>query len=83
MTNKELFENYGTETWVIEQTLHFMLQEFVDACGHRMSEVPFNTVAFIKKFMQKETISDLHFAEISKLETLESNIIDVIDPMDV
>ena len=81
MTNQELFEQYNTEKWVIEQNLCFLLQEYwdeycKDEFGMRMPE---NPVSFVKKFMKEETICDIEYAEKSKINTLENNVTETID----
>ena len=70
MTNKEVFESYGSERWVVEDNLYFLLQEFAEKLGVRP---PFNTVGFIKNFMKEETLVEVEFAEKSKLDHLEEN----------
>ena len=70
MTNKEVFEQYGSESWVVEENLHFLLQEFTEKLGVRPT---FNTVGFIKNFMKEETIVEVEWAEKSKLDHLEKN----------
>ena len=39
--------------------------------------MPYNPVSFVKKFMKEETYCELKYVEKSKMETLESNVIDV------
>lgn len=82
MTNKEVLEKYNTEQWVVEQTLCFMLMEYWEKhCAERFhrSQLPENPVSFIKKFMQEETISDIEYAEQSKLNTLKQREVITID----
>ena len=91
MTNKEVFEQYNTEQWVIEQNLCFLLQEYwEDYCVPRIKQVeleqykigtkmPENPVTFVKKFMQEETICSVEYAEKSKMDSLENNVVDIID----
>ena len=86
MTNQEVFEQYNTEKWVIEQNLCYMLQEYWDKHGKQAIErakngyvasgMPYNPVSFVKEFMKDETICDVEYAEKSKIETLENNVID-------
>lgn len=70
MTNKEVFEQYGSENWVIEENLYFLLQEFAENLGVRPT---FNTVGFIKNFMKDETLVEVEWAEKSKQDHLEEN----------
>ena len=81
MTNQELFEQYNTEKWVIEQNLCFFLQEYWDKhCKNEFhSGMPENPVSFVKRFMKEETICDIEYAEKSKINTLESNETEIID----
>ena len=81
MTNQEIFEQYNTEKWVIEQNLCFMLQEYWDAIledikrEYNGSSMPINPVSFVKKFMKEETLCSVEYAEMSKIDKLEKNII--------
>ena len=89
MTNQELFEQYNTEKWVIEQNLCLLLQTYWEEHGkkaveqakrgYRTSDMPYNPVAFVKKFMKEETICDVEYAEKSKMHTLESKEVGIID----
>ena len=76
MTNSEIFKQYNTEEWVIEENLCFLLQEYWEEYGKKAieqakngyvtSDMPYNPVSFVKKFMR---------AEKSKISTIENNII--------
>lgn len=85
MTNKEVFINYSSEQWVLEQNLCFMLQDYWDKikekCGDKLpSQMPLNPVTFVKAFMKKETIVDVPLAEKSKMDNImkhPDNIIDI------
>ena len=77
MTNLELFENYNTEKWVIEENLCFMLQEYWEKCNEKgylkERQMPINPVSFVKSFMKEETLCEVEYAEKSKMETLEAS----------
>lgn len=85
MTNSEVFKQYNTEQWVIEQNLCFLLQEYWEKYGKKAIEqakngyvtsgMPCNPVSFVKQFMKDETLCDVEFAEKSKISTLENNIV--------
>ena len=85
MTNSEVFRQYNTEKWVIEETLCFLLQEYWEIHGKKAiedakngyitSNMPYNPVSFVKKFMRDETICDVVAAEKSKISTIENNTI--------
>lgn len=85
MTNKEVFINYSSEQWVLEQNLCFMLQDYWDKikekCGDKLpSQMPLNPVTFVKAFMKEETIVDVPLAEKSKMDNImkhPDNIIDI------
>ena len=87
MTNQEIFEQYNTEKWVIEQNLCFMLQEYWEKYGKKAIDdakngyitrcMPYNPVSFVKEFMKDETLCAVEYAEKSKMETLESNVIEI------
>lgn len=85
MTNKEVFINYSSEQWVLEQNLCFMLQDYWDKikekCGDKLpSQMPLNPVTFVKAFMKEETIVDVQLAEKSKMDNImkhPNNIIDI------
>ena len=75
MTNKEVFINYSSEQWVLEQNLCFMLQDYWDKikekCGDKLpSQMPLNPVTFVKAFMKEETIVDVLWAEKSKMDNI-------------
>ena len=75
MTNKEVFINYSSEQWILEQNLCFMLQDYWDKikekCGDKLpSQMPLNPVTFVKAFMKEETIVDVPWAEKSKMDNI-------------
>lgn len=75
MTNKEVFTNYSSEQWVLEQNLCFMLQDYWDKikekCRDKLpSQMPLNPVTFVKAFMKEETIVDVPWAEKSKMDNI-------------
>ena len=85
MTNQELFLQYNTENWVIEQNLCFLLQKYwaeygkaaieQAKCGYTTSNMPYNPVSFVKKFMKEETLCDVKYAEKSKISTVKDSVI--------
>ena len=85
MTNAEVFKEYGSEKWVIEQNLCFLLQEYWEKYGkvaveqakngHITSGMPYNPVSFVKEFMKDETLCSIEYAEKSKISNVENNII--------
>jgi hypothetical protein len=85
MTNLELFEQYNTEKWVIEQNLCFLLQKYWDEYGKAAIEqakngyvtsgMPCNPVSFVKQFMKEETLCDVKYAEKSKISTVKDSIV--------
>ena len=87
MTNQEVFKEYGSEKWIVEQNLCFLLQEYWETHGKKaienakngytISNMPYNPVSFVKKFMKEETCCELKYAEKSKMETIGSEVIDV------
>jgi len=89
MTNSEVFEQYNTERWVIEQNLCFLLQTYWEEYGKKAiedakngyitSDMPYNPVTFVKRFMKDETICSVEYAEKSKMSTIENNIIEDVD----
>ena len=86
MTNSEIFKQFNTEEWVIEQNLCLLLQEYWEEHGKKAIEqakngyttngMPYNPVSFVKKFMKEETLCEVEYAERSKMENLENNVID-------
>lgn len=78
MTNKEVFEQYGSESWVVEENLCYLLQEYKELVenGNWRS---INLVGFVKQFMKEESLASIEFAEKSKLVTLEKDAIDIMD----
>jgi len=83
MTNQEVFEQYGTEKWVIEQNLCFLLQGYWEDLYRKgyvkESQMPINPVSAVKEFMKEETICNLEYAEKSKMHTLENKAAEIID----
>ena len=85
MTNAEIFEQYGTEKWVIEQNLCFLLQNYWEEHGKEAIEqakngyvthdMPYNPVTFVKQFMKDESYCEVEYAEKSKIHTIENNIV--------
>lgn len=85
MTNAEVFKQYNTENWVIEQNLCFLLQAYWDAHGQKAVEdakngsvtrsMPYNPISFVKKFMKDETLCTVEYAEKSKVSTIENNTV--------
>ena len=78
MLNKDIFKEYNTENWVIEENLCYLLQMYRDEL--RKNKNP-NIVGFVKDFMKQETFVDIKYAEKSKMNTVETNVID-IDTLD-
>lgn len=77
MLNKEVFEQFGSEQWVIEENLCYLLQEYSEKLGivH-----PSNPVTFVKNFMKEETYVDTKYAEISAVDTARENVVaDYVD----
>lgn len=89
MTNSEIFKQYNTEEWVIEQNLCFLLREYWEEYGKKAIEqakngyitrdMPYNPVSFVKKFMKDETFCDVDYAEKSKMSTIENSVIEDVD----
>lgn len=80
MNNAEVFKQYGTEQWAIEEALCFLLQSYWEEhCKERFgqSQMPYNPVGFVKQFMKEETLVSVEFAEKSKMATLEKS--DIIE----
>jgi hypothetical protein len=85
MTNSEIFKEYNTEEWIIEQNLCFLLQKYWEVHGkeaikqakngYTTSDMPYNPVSFVKQFMKEETLCDVKYAEQSKISTIKNNII--------
>ena len=79
MQNAEVFEQYGSEKWVIEQNLCFLLQGFWEQCykkGYvKESHCPLNPVGVVKEFMKEETIVDTPWAEKSKMYHNENTLV--------
>ena len=85
MTNAEVFEQHNTEKWVIEQTLCSLLQNYWEEHGKKAieqakkgyttSNLPYNSLKFVKEFMKKETLCDVEDAEKSKIASTENNIV--------
>lgn len=84
MTNQEVFEQLGSEKWVIEDALCFAIQKYWQKCYDEgrvsVAHPPVNCVGFVKDYMKEETLCNVEFAEKSKMDTLKKNVIDdVID----
>jgi hypothetical protein len=72
MLNKEVFEKYGTENWVIEENLCYLLQKYAEKLG---VPNPYNPVTFVKDFMKEETYVNTEYAEMSAIDTAKKNIV--------
>lgn len=72
MTNKEVFENYGTEDWIMREVLCYLLMRHKDELA-KHPEV--NPVGVVQEFLAEETLVNLKYAEMSKMRTLESKVI--------
>lgn len=72
MINKEVFEQFGSEQWVIEENLCYLLQEYAEKLG---VSNPCNPVTFVKDFMKKETYVNTKYAEMSAVDTAKKNIV--------
>ena len=68
MLNREVFEKFGTENWVIEENLCYLLQKY------GVSN-PYNPVTFVKNFMKEETYVNTTYAEMSAIDTVKKNIV--------
>ena len=79
MTNQEVFENYGSEKWVVEQNLCFLLQGYWEQAYQKgyvkESQMPINPVGFVKGFMKEETIVETEYAEKSKMDSISKKVI--------
>ena len=70
MTNQEVFKEYGSEKWVIEQNLCFMLQEYWECIQPKVKDgwnalsMPENPVSFVKKFMKRETNGSISYKKL-------------------
>lgn len=77
MLNKEVFEKFGTENWVIEENLCYLLQKYAEKLG---ISNPYNPVTFVKNFMKEETYVNTEYAEMSAVDTAKKNIVaDYVD----
>ena len=76
MTNLEVFQNFNTEKWVLEENLCFLLQAYAEKLGVKD---PYNPVTFVKDFMKEETIVDVEYAEKSAIHTAEKNVVMTVD----
>lgn len=74
MLNKDIFKEYNTENWVIEENLCYLLQMYKDEL---MKNKDPNILGFVKNFMKQETFIEVKYAEKSKMNTVETNVIDV------
>ena len=83
MTNQEVFKQYGSENWVVEENLCYLLQEYVEELHNKgyikESQSPINTVGFVKGFMKENTLCNIEFAEKSKMNSLAKREVAVID----
>ena len=80
MTNEEVFKNYGSEKWVIEEALSYLLQKYWEEVAQKYPQIekqigkhcPINPVGAVKEFMKEETLCSVEYAEKSKMETLQA-----------
>ena len=76
MTNLDVFKEYSSEKWVIEQALSFLLQEFVEENKYEHPKV--NPIGIIKKFLDEETVCDVEWAEKAKMNRIEDSVVNVV-----
>lgn len=74
MTNREVLKEYITENFVIEEVLGYLLLEYKELI--RQGKVEVNSVSFVKKFLQEESLVYVDLAEQSKIKNMEKNIVD-------
>ncbi len=72
MLNKEVFEQFGSEQWVIEENLCYLLQEYVEKLGVKN---PISPVVFVKEFMEEESYINEKYAKMSAVNTAKKNIV--------
>lgn len=89
MQNSDFFENYGSEKWAVEQNLCYLLQEYWDAVRKKTVEgknlpaqMPLNPVSFVKQFMKEESLVEVKYAEMSKMDHLEDRVVAESDLLD-
>ena len=76
MTNNEVLKNYGTEEWVVRETLSYLLMEYAEKLGVKN---PFNPVTFVIEFLEKETYVYTELAEKSKMDSVNKAVIIDVD----
>ncbi|MBR3515412.1 MAG: hypothetical protein IKO10_03790 [Lachnospiraceae bacterium] len=80
MTNEEVFKNYGSEKWVVEEALSYLLQKYWEEVVQKYPQIekqigmhcPINPVGAVKEFMKEDTLCSVEYAEKSKMETLQA-----------
>lgn len=94
MLNSEVFEQFGTEKWVVEQNLCYLLQIYwekygTEACeqasrGYKVGRtMPYNPISFVKEFMKEETLCNIEYAEKSKMNTVEKSVVIDVEATEV
>ncbi len=86
MNNLEVFEQYNTEKWVLEEALSYLLMEYRERCINEIKRHSsmdptscldsVSPVATVKEWINEETLCSVKYAEKSKMNTLESNTIE-------
>ena len=79
MINSEVFREFNTEQYIIEQNLYSLIQDF---CNKNNITPNCNVVSFIKNFMKEETIVDINYAKKEALYTAEKNVVIEVDCTD-
>lgn len=76
MTNNEVLKNYGTEEWVVRETLSYLLMEYAEKLRVKN---PSNPVAFVIEFLEKETYVYTELAEKSKMNSVNKAVVIDVD----
>ena len=80
MKNKEVFEKYNDQNFIIEQQIYFAIVSYWEEyCEKYSSRPPHNVIDFVKKWMKEDSYTDTSFVDLARKKEQEekAEIIDV------
>jgi len=78
MTNKEVFEKYGDQQFIVETQVYDAIREYWEKhCQRYGSQPPANIVGFVKDWIKQESIADTDIVDMVRAKKSDTD--DIID----
>lgn len=79
MTNKEVFEKYSDQQFIVEELVYDAIMEYWEKhCKKYNAQPPANIVGFVKNWMKQESIANTEIVDVNRQREKEpEDIIDV------